>query len=53
MVNPIQSHFVNQYDGGQLGQRHLWYLCDQSCDSEQCESEWTRVAGSHEIKVTL
>lgn len=34
-VNPIQSHFVNQYDGGQLGQRDLWYLADQSFDNDQ------------------
>lgn len=29
-VDPVQSHFVSQYDGGQLGQRDLWHLSDQS-----------------------
>ncbi len=61
--SPIQSHFVNQYHGGQLGQRDLWYLGDQSFDSEQSSGlvrerrVWTsqhyeaHFAGSHEIKV--
>lgn len=29
-VDPVQSHFVSQYDGGQLGQGDLWHLSDQS-----------------------
>lgn len=34
-MDPVQSHFVSQYDGGQPGQRDLWPLNDQSSDNEQ------------------
>ena len=32
----MQSHFVNQYHGGELGQWYLWYLGDQSSQQVVC-----------------